>query len=353
MNAACDGGGNRHLSNINLHSSEIDPRLREMYPDHEQIPAGVCSLQLQPDATPWIVCPRRLLALGKEPPDTRKFQRELERQTIQYFQYPSGTRLGVWSEVKIKYTQTDGDNPPATFDYTFDYVLMPLQPVALVDAALDLGKKTTPKALERLARHLRNKGYDITENDDGLTVEGFPTSNPGIIEIMTSSTSGGNKAKGTTISKSFENALLGKPHRAPGINYRQVWARMASQLLVKSEVTLGWGGKTIWILQDVLVNYISGATALDIKKFLAEQTAEVNILSFSYADTHIDHDAGIIELPKVELFAGPIAPPQPASASAEPPPSFQDIIRIGVQPPIKSLISRLVDKPMASEIIVP
>jgi len=43
----------------------------------------------------------------------------------------------------------------------------------------------------------------------------------------------------------FEDAVLGKPHQGPGINYRQVWARMVSQLVVKSEVGLAWGGKTI------------------------------------------------------------------------------------------------------------
>ncbi|MGI9057395.1 MAG: hypothetical protein ACR2H5_02350, partial [Ktedonobacteraceae bacterium] len=49
-----------------------------------------------------------------------------------------------------------------------------------------------------------------------------------IIEIMTSSTSGGNKDKGTTISGAFQDAILGRSHRGPDINYRQVWARMVS-----------------------------------------------------------------------------------------------------------------------------
>ena len=76
--------------------------------------------------------------------------------------------------------------------------------------------------------------------------------------------------------------MLGKEHKAPGINYRQVWARMVSQLIVKSEVGLHWGGKTIWLVQDVLVNYICSSTALDIKRFLAEHTGEVNMLSFRF-----------------------------------------------------------------------
>ena len=36
---------------------------------------------------------------------------------------------------------------------------------------------------------------------------------------------------------------------------------MASQLFEKSEVAEAWGGKTVWILQDVLLEYVEQATA--------------------------------------------------------------------------------------------
>jgi hypothetical protein len=32
---------------------------------------------------------------------------------------------------------------------------------------------------------------------------------------------------------------------------------MVSQLVVKSEVALGWNGKAIWVVQDTLADYIS------------------------------------------------------------------------------------------------
>jgi hypothetical protein len=33
--------------------------LKEFFDEHNQVHAGVCSLQLTPGAAPWIVCPRK------------------------------------------------------------------------------------------------------------------------------------------------------------------------------------------------------------------------------------------------------------------------------------------------------
>src|SRR5579863_4625944 len=64
MGRDCDGGGNRYLSDVNL-NEKVD--LGGIFVGRTSVRAGVCSIKLLPDAdTPWIVCPRRLLTLGRE-----------------------------------------------------------------------------------------------------------------------------------------------------------------------------------------------------------------------------------------------------------------------------------------------
>src|SRR6267154_5865536 len=221
----CDGGGNRYLSQIDLTKNE---RLAPLYPDRKKLASGVCSIQLLPDTTPWIVCPRRLLVLGRERVGERQHQIHTQAITLDLLGYPAGTRLGVWPEVKIKYKETINDLL-MTLDYTFDYIVMPLGRVAATElsAAMDL-------EWGELQRTLQTSGYTIAKRGDNYFVEDCPVGIPNIIEIMTSSTSGGNKNKRSTIPMAFEDALIDQEHEAPGINYRQVWARMASQLIAKS-----------------------------------------------------------------------------------------------------------------------
>jgi hypothetical protein len=68
---------------------------------------------------------------------------------------------------------------------------------------------------------------------------------------------------------------------------------MVSQFIVKSQVGIAWGGKIIWLVQDVLANYISKSTALVLSHYLASHLDEVNILTFGYGDT-IANDCGIL-----------------------------------------------------------
>jgi hypothetical protein len=91
MNAECDGGGNRDLSTIDLTKNE---QLQQLFPGKTQVCAGVCSIQMQPDASPWIVCPRRLLALNRGASDSL-VQQASEKRVFDLLDYPSGTRLGV------------------------------------------------------------------------------------------------------------------------------------------------------------------------------------------------------------------------------------------------------------------
>jgi len=330
MDCECDGGGNRYLSHIELSKNT---ELKSFFPGHKIIPSGVCSLQLQQDELPWIICPKRLLVLGRG-----HHQNFVESLLLQKSGYTRGQTIGVWPEVKVKYKQHG-----KTFDYTFDYILMPLERVKY-----DEIENITNKKWNQLQPVIQKAGYSLTDNDGCHYVEDFPIGSPCIVEIMTSSTAGGNKRKRTTIPMAFEDAILGKFHQAPSINYRQVWARMVSQFIVKSEVGMAWGGKTFWVIQDTLADYISSTTALDFQKFIAEQTSEVNVLCFSYGKK-ASKNPGIVEIGKGCLYAGPISP---ISNKSKSPPSFQDMIRAPVCPPKSILIGLLAKRFPSNKMIV-
>ena len=282
MLAKCDGGGNRFQSEINLSTHS---ELQKFFSELEKVPSGICSIQLRDDTPPWIICPRRLFY----PQQVTK--NEIQKVLMSNLNFPKRTQIGVWSEVKIKYKA----NNSRIFDYTFDYILMPL-------------------------------------------VENLPVGSPVIVEIMTSSTSGGNKKIRSTIPQAFEDCILGKNHMAPGINYRQVWARMTSQLLVKSQVAMTWGGKAVWLIQDLLADYISSTTALNLNNFISKQMNEVNILSFTYDDYKNPISNETVLLKTSALYAGAI------HSSEEIRPCFQDIILASVCPPRHVLISTLSKK---------
>lgn len=341
MDADCDGGGNRYLSNIDLREK---PALREYFLGRGSVPSGICSLQLTEDGMPWIVCPRRLLVLGRANVGRRAYQYEIESMVLGLSGHPSGTRLGVWPEVKMKYAEMQGD-VRKSFDYTFDYILFP---VARLDQRVI--EQRAGKTWRVLRPVVEAGGYEIASEGGCEFVGNFPDGAPLVVEIMTSSTSGGNKRKRSTIPTAFEDAITGHSHQAPGINYRQVWARMVSQLIVKSEVAIGWGGRTIWVLQDVLVDYISSTTALDVHRLLSLATSEVNVLSFSYGDVCAELIEGtVMELDGGKLYAGPITAVR-AGATV---PSFQDIVRTPVKPPLARLLALLARRAPTNYVAVP
>jgi hypothetical protein len=338
MNAECDGGGNRDLSTIDLTKNE---QLQQLFPGKTQVCAGVCSIQMQPNANPWIVCPRRLLALNRGASDSL-VQKESEKRVFDLLDYPSGTRLGVWSEVRIIYA-AEADGVTKKFNYAFDYVVMPVVRLSDEDA-----ESLTGQSWKSLKRDLVKFGFVLSFRDGRECVENFPLGKPSIIEIMTSSTSGGNKKTRSAIPMAFMDAMLGIPHLAPGINFRQVWARMVSQLIVKSEVGIGWGGKTLWLMQDLLLKYMSESTALHLKDFIAEHTSEVNLLSFSYGEK-IDPENGVLELSANTLYSGPISY---NSNPTEETHSFQDILKAPVVPPVGQLTAILRKRRMTITVTV-
>jgi len=124
------------------------------------------------------------------------------------------------------------------------------------------------------------------------------------------------------------------------INYRQVWARMVSQLIVKSQVGMAWGGRTIWLVQDVLADYISKSTALVLSQYLSDHLDEVNILSFGYGGNLNENRQALIELRDSKLFAGPIT----KGGSPNSHDGFVDIVKIGAPPPKSQIWKSLFSK---------
>lgn len=330
----CDAGGNRQPWFVEVKGN---PELENFFEgSREKAGIGVCSIQEAEGDSPWIVCPRRLLALGREKTGGRVYQRETERQVLRLLGYPPGTRLGVWSEVRVRH---DGvvDGVEKRFQYTFDYLVMPLgrRSGSEIEA-------TTGIPWSRMKKIFAKGGYEV--NDGEGTVEDAPVGSPGIIEIMTSSTSGGG------IKTAFSDALLGKPHSAPTINRRQVWGRMVSQLIPKSEAALNWGGKTIWVVQDKLVEYISSSTRLNVENYLQDNSSEVNLLSFSYGSDY-EGLPGVLELTDEKIYAG-LIDPDAANDAQGAALGFQDIIRSPIDPPIGSLLRTLAGRRPSNETVV-
>ena len=230
------------------------------------------------------------------------YQAYVREQLFKYSNLERGKLYRVWSEVNMKVETTNDDEEAKSFDYTFDYVIAGSSPKKLSEVATLVGKglNTTKKMAE-------DNQYTLALRNGEFWIDDFPSDPIVIVEIMTSSTSGGNKNKRTQIAMACEDAVISpENHNAPGINYRQVWARMVSQLIVKSQVGLAWNGKTIWILQDLLAQYISSTTALDLSKYIAQYPDEVNILALGYGEIDAGTPTPIIELRDSTFYAGPI-----------------------------------------------
>ena len=192
----------------------------------------------------WAICPRRLLTLEGE----SQAQKKLRERILSVAGFVSGDRIQVWSEISLRDRDTN-------MNYRLDYVLV---------------------------------------ND------GKP---PVIIEVMTASSSGGNKSERTDIQSVFcdgvlySQGLLNERRQSPSVNVRQVWGRMASQMIVKSQVANAWGGRTIWVIQDALLNYIRSNTGLRVDDLHSPdwQVGEVNIIA-----SNIGYPSDI------KLYSGPV-----------------------------------------------
>ena len=241
----CDGGGNRDMMRWPAERQPLAPFFDATVGSAGDgyIPCGVCSVRIS--ETNWAVCPRRLLTFDTSQPSEQ--QHPLRNRILQLAGFEYGDTVRVWSEISLR------DN--TGLNYRLDYVLR-------------TGERP-----------------------------------PVIVEVMTASTSGGNKSKRTDMQSAFCDAVLYAngvlPERglSPGVNARQVWARMASQLVVKSEVANGWGGSAIWVVQDALMDYIGRQTGLRLSELYSPdwRIGEINVVSAS------------IERPQdIKLYSGPI-----------------------------------------------
>lgn len=285
MEAVCDGGGNRHQTTIPLRDGEP---LRDYFDiEFSSVIPGICSITAGSDT--WVVCPRRLLAFkndetAHQPPTVNKALQSYERDLLVNAGFPSGVEIGVWAEVSLKLKE-EGVNEEGDADtnYHFDYIAAPLKRSTLrAEAALyGLAQESDIKALLDAARTggllpigTRNP-LDIPFALPDLTA-------PFILEVMTASTSGSNTARGTDIRGAFRNAILGVAHEAPGINKRQVWGRMVTQLFAKTALASYWNGKAIWIIQDELLRNIELTTRLKTVTTPPHATDNINLVVMHY-----------------------------------------------------------------------
>ena len=295
----CDGGGNRHQTKITLAKK---PSLREFFDSSlEKVIPGVCSIYYgseessNNDIEAWVVCPRRLLGFKNESnsiPEVNIALKKHEQAILLSAEIPRNIDIGIWSEVYLRY----GDNETnSQVDYHFDFVAAPI--IRNVDEIQfqELFDLTAVQLKETVAIARKSKicSGRIGQN---LNLSIVPDLfHPYIFEVMTASTSGSNTEKGTDIASAFANGILGQDAKSPGINKRQVWGRMATQLFSKSALAEFWGGKTFWIVQDQLLKNIEKTTMLSVKQIEPIETGNINFISMTYFDSEEQEPEIILE----------------------------------------------------------
>ena len=282
----CDGGGNRDMARWPAPEQPLAPFFDSSVGKAGDgfIPCGVCSVMTDRS---WAICPRRLLTFDTEEPSPE--QTYLMSRVLNLAGFKAGDVVRIWSEISIASKTAE-----EKLNYRLDYVL---------------------------------------KSDDAPPV---------IVEIMTASTSGGNRKERTDIQNAFCDAVLyaegnvSDRRRSPGVNTRQVWARMASQMVVKSQIANAWGGLTIWVVQDALMDYIRSNTGLRLDDLRSPdwQTGEVNVISASIDDPQ-----------DVRLYSGPVL-----SRHGEA--SWAELLNTPTVPPVAVLEDKLTDGKVIAEIHV-
>lgn len=282
----CDGGGNRDMARWPAANQPLAPFFDVTVGNNSggYIPCGICSIDVSQEK--WAVCPRRLLTLNAERPSPK--QAPLLQRIFSLAGFTSGDKIQVWSEVSLR-------DKASNFNYRLDYVLW---------------------------------------TDDRPPV---------VLEIMTASTSGGNRTKRTDIQSAFCDAVLFAEgtlealNQSPSVNARQVWSRMASQLIVKSQLANSWGGCAIWAVQDTLINYIRMNTGLQIDKLHSKDWAigEVNVISSNIDDSE-----------DVKLYAGP-------TYSTDGSACWSELLHTPGLPKLETLENALQKSEAIAEIVIP
>lgn len=301
MGATCDGGGNRYQTEIKL--SQTEPLTQYFNPNIKAVIPGVCSIMAGQDI--WVVCPRRLLAMrsgGEGLPPVNYKLLEYERDLLVGAGLPRGIDIGIWSEVNLKQKAVEAD-----INYHFDYIAAPLVNVSLEEA---LRQQNTDIEIENEMKNLveaaKKSGYYAKgqRNPARVPILLPDITHPYILEVMTASTSGSDSENSTDIRSAFRNAILSNDHTSPGINKRQVWGRMITQLFAKTALAWQWGGRTVWIVQDELLRNIELTTRLRTDSITDNPHQNIHIVVMHYEvsqngkrkmafKTTIEGDAGI------------------------------------------------------------
>lgn len=279
----CDGGGNRHQTKITM---TPEHELRSVF--HSSLDAiipAVCSIDYGKDQ--WVVCPRRLMGFRNDrqviPPENLSLQPH-EKEVLISAGLKVGIEYGVWSEVYLQYDVDDTE-----IDYHFDFIIAPLAKNITSD---NLSKRYGISDLQEKSDIIKcaKTGKNIEKLPDGIVIKSAPLLDaPIIIEVMTASTSGSKTSAGTNIAAAFRDLMLGRDYQGPGINKRQVWGRMATQLFAKSALAEFWGGKTYWLVQDQLLRNIELTTKLKVTDDDVARNGTVNFISLKYADETLNN----------------------------------------------------------------
>lgn len=164
----------------------------------------------------------------------------------------------------------------------------------------------TKKDLDALVRAAKKNGYFLNKKQNlaNALIPLPDLSNLFILEVMTASTSGSNTENSTDMRNAFRNALLVSEHTSPGINKRQVWGRMVTQLFAKTALAHEWDGQTIWVIQDALLYNIELTTRLKTVDIQRNTQQNISLVIMHYLTdvderkemsfkTTVDGDAGI------------------------------------------------------------
>lgn len=283
MGATCDGGGNRHQTKILLQQPE-EPLTAYFDPDLQAVIPGICSINAGSDT--WVVCPRRLFAarnMTNTAPLVNDAFQEHERAILLRTDLPRNTDIGIWAEVYIKQQVNDSE-----INYHLDYVATPLvdQTLRAFLEQFHLCEADVQREIALFSPQLKLRGYYPKEKKEvANVVMQLPSMEKlYIFEVMTASTSGSDTETGTDIRSAFRNAILGREHESPGINKRQVWGRMVTQLFAKTALAHTWGGSTVWIIQDELLKNIERTTLLRTAKIAHGNGTNINLIIMHYTD---------------------------------------------------------------------
>jgi hypothetical protein len=334
MEATCDGGGNRYQTKIKLTSQE--PLTDYFNRDVTEVIPGVCSIQSGEDI--WVVCPRRLFAAKFDEQGLPRVNRAIQRHEFDLLiqsGLPTETDIGAWSEVSLKHRVAD-----AEVNYHFDYVLAPLVEISLKNLlGHDDFSGSTKEDLRALIRAATKSGYfyGIKENFADIPIPLPDLSSLFILEVMTASTSGSNTENSTDMRSAFRNALLISEHTSPGINKRQVWGRMVTQLFAKTALAYEWNGRTIWVIQEALLQNIELTTRLKTIDIPSNPQRNISLVTMHYL-TRID---GKKEMSLKSTIEGDVGMDFDGSNS------FMDILLPKLAPPkielLKAILRRKLD----------